>query len=100
AAKALLSSQRTDGGWPQRAHLASDALMTGMALRALRESGQLRGGEPAYRKGVEYLLRTQMEDGSWFVRSRAVKLQPYFQSGFPYDHDQWISCAATAYAAV
>lgn len=100
AAKALLSGQRSDGGWAQRTHLASDAYMTGMALRALRESGQLRGTDAAYRKGVDYLLRTQLEDGSWYVRSRAVKLQPYFQSGFPYDHDQWISYAATAYATV
>jgi hypothetical protein len=72
--------------------------MTGIALRALRESGQWRNTDGAYRKGVDYLLRTQMEDGSWYVRSRAVKLQPYFQSGFPYGHDQWISYAATAYA--
>jgi hypothetical protein len=100
AAKALMSGQRSDGGWSQRANLTSDPYMTGMALWALRESGQLVGGDAAYQKGVEYLLRTQMEDGSWYVRSRAVKLQPYFQSGFPYDHDQWISCAATAYATV
>jgi hypothetical protein len=99
AAKTLLGTQRPDGGWAQRTHLASDAYMTGMALRALRESGQLRSSDAAYRKGVDYLLRTQLEDGSWFVRSRAVKLQPYFQSGFPHDHDQWISYAATAYAA-
>jgi ankyrin repeat protein len=98
AGKVLLSGQRSDGGWSQRMHLASDPYMTGLALRALRESGQLRGGDAAYRKGVEYLLRIQMDDGSWYVRSRAVKLQPYFQSGFPYDHDQWISYAATAYA--
>ena len=98
AARALLTAQRSDGGWAQRTHLASDAYMTGIALRALRESGQLRASDAAYRKGVDYLLRTQMEDGSWYVRSRAVKLQPYFQSGFPYDHDQWISYAATAYA--
>jgi ankyrin repeat protein len=100
AAKTLLGAQRPDGGWAQRTHLASDAYMTGIALRALRESGQLRASDDAYRKGVDYLLRTQMEDGSWYVRSRAVKLQPYFQSGFPYDHDQWISYAATAYATV
>jgi hypothetical protein len=34
------------------------------------------------------------------VRSRAVKLQPYFQSAFPYDHDQWISNSATGYAVM
>jgi hypothetical protein len=100
AAKALIGGQRSDGGWSQRANLPSDPYMTGMALRALRESGQLSGSDAAYLKGVAYLLRTQMEDGSWYVRSRAVKLQPYFQSGFPYDHDQWISCAATAYATI
>ena len=99
AGRALLDIQHPDGGWAQRAHLSSDAYMTGIALRALRESGQLRPGDEAYRKGIDYLLRTQLEDGSWYVRSRAVKLQPYFQSGFPHDHDQWISYAATAYAA-
>ena len=29
------------------------------------------------------------------MRSRAVKFQPYFESGFPYDGDQWISQMAT-----
>jgi hypothetical protein len=46
------------------------------------------------------LLRTQREDGSWYVKSRAMKIQPYFQSGFPYDHDQWISASATAWASM
>jgi hypothetical protein len=58
----------------------------------------MKVGDPIYKAGVAYLLKTQMPDGSWFVRSRAMKLQPYFQSGFPYDHDQWISTAATAWA--
>jgi hypothetical protein len=34
------------------------------------------------------------------VRSRAPKFQPYFQSGFPYEHDQWVSSAATAWAVM
>jgi hypothetical protein len=34
------------------------------------------------RRGVEFLLKTQQADGSWHVKSRAVKFQPYFQSGF------------------
>ncbi len=45
-------------------------------------------------------LRTQREDGSWHVKSRAMKIQPYFESGFPYEHDQWISHAATAWATM
>jgi hypothetical protein len=56
--------------------------------------------DAAYRKGVDFLLRTQLEDGSWYVRSRSPKFQPYFQSGFPHDHDQWISSSATAYAVL
>jgi hypothetical protein len=39
-------------------------------------------------------------NGSWHVHSRAVKFQPYFQSGFPFDHDQWISAVATAWATM
>jgi len=45
-------------------------------------------------------LGTQFPDGSWYVRSRSPKLQPYFQSAFPYEHDQWISAAATARAVM
>ena len=76
----------------------SDAYATGQALVALRESGVVPAGDPAIRRGVEYLLRTQFEDGSWFVRSRAVPIQTYFESGFPHGADQWISAAATAWA--
>ena len=55
---------------------------------------------PAMQRGVTFLLRTQHDDGSWFVKSRAMKVQPYFESGFPYGHDQWISHAGTAWAAM
>jgi hypothetical protein len=52
-----------------------------------------------YQKGVGYLLRTQLEDGTWFVRSRAFGFQPHFESGFPHGTDQFISVSATAWAA-
>jgi hypothetical protein len=49
---------------------------------------------------VRFLLGTQAPEGSWHVASRAViRPQPYFDSGFPYEHDQWISSMATAWAA-
>lgn len=98
AAQALVMARQADGGWAQTKYLSSDAYATGLALHALRVTGQMKAGDPIYKAGVDYLLKTQMPDGSWFVRSRAMKLQPYFQSGFPYDHDQWISTAATAWA--
>jgi hypothetical protein len=56
--------------------------------------------DEVYRHGVGFLLASQKPDGSWYVPSRSPKFQPYFQSGFPYNHDQWISSAATAWAAV
>ena len=51
-------------------------------------------------KGEAYLLSTQAADGSWYVASRAPKFQPYFEGGFPYAHDQWISQWATGYASL
>jgi ankyrin repeat protein len=96
--KELIALQRPDGGWAQTPYLASDAYATGQVLYTLYETGFLSA--PAFRRGVEFLLRTQKEDGSWYVKSRAMKIQPYFQSGFPYDHDQWISASATAWASM
>jgi Squalene-hopene cyclase C-terminal domain len=95
----LISLQRADGGWSQTPGLASDAYATGQVLFTLHELG-VSVNDKAYRRGVEYLLRTKLNDGSWHVASRAVKFQPYFQSGFPHDHDQWISAAGTAWAAM
>jgi hypothetical protein len=57
-------------------------------------------GDPVFRKGVDYLLRTQASDGSWRVKSRAIWFQPYFESGFPYGQDQFISTAGTAWATL
>jgi len=95
----LIAMQREDGGWPQTPELSSDAYATGQALYTMHQMG-VPASDAAYRRGVAYLLRTQLSDGSWHVASRAAKFQPYFQSGFPYDHDQWISSSATAWAAM
>jgi len=99
AAKELMAAQQGDGGWRQNADLATDAYATGISLYALHEAYALMPSDAVYRRGVNFLLATQAGDGSWHVSSRAVKLQPYFQSGFPYDHDQWISATATAWAS-
>jgi ankyrin repeat protein len=95
----LIAQQRSDGGWAQTPYLASDAYATGQVLYTLHELG-IPSSDPAFRRGAQYLLQTQAEDGSWYVKSRAMKIQPYFESGFPYEHDQWISSAATAWAAM
>lgn len=96
--RGLLAKQRPDGGWSQIPSLASDAYATGQALAALREAGGLRATYPAYRRGIAFLLKTQLEDGSWYVKSRSLPFQPFFESGFPHGHDQWVSMAASNWA--
>jgi glucose/arabinose dehydrogenase len=98
AARELLALQQEDGGWAQAPAMASDAYATGEALVALRESAAIPPSARAYRKGLEYLLRTQIDDGSWLVETRSVPIQAYFESGFPYGVNQWISAAATGWA--
>ncbi len=94
-AKPILALQCSDGGWAQRQGFPSDAYATGMTLWALNEAGVMRPDA----KSVKFLLATQSADGSWHVATRATKFQQYFESGFPYGEDQWISTMATGWAA-
>ena len=100
AAKALAATQRADGGFPQLPTMGSDAYATGQALYALHLAAAMDTRDAVYQKGVGYLLRTQASDGSWHVITRALPLQPYFESGFPYGPDQWISAAGTSWASM
>src|SRR5207249_4731992 len=106
------TASRLNGGYPRsspcnipmedgRRLPSLQAMPTARARRfyTLHEAG-VPASDPAYQRGVEYLVRTQLQDGSWHVKSRAPKFQPYFQSRFPHDHDQWISASATAWAAM
>jgi ankyrin repeat protein len=95
----LLAAQRADGGWAQTPYLGSDAYATGQALFALREMG-VPVTDSTLQRGAGFLLRTQDKDGAWHVKSRAMKIQPYFESGFPYGQDQWISQTATSWATM
>jgi hypothetical protein len=94
----LVRTQRPDGGWSQLDGGTSDAYATGSALVALHESGGLKADAPAYRAGVAYLLKAQRPDGTWFVKSRSKPFQPYYESGFPHEKDQFISIAASGWA--
>jgi hypothetical protein len=96
--KTILSAQRADGGWSQTAFLPSDAYATGQTLVTLVKTGALQPSDPAYQRALKYLLSTQHADGSWYVPSRSPKFQPFFESGFPHGHDQWISAMATGWA--
>jgi N-acyl-D-amino-acid deacylase len=98
-AEPILAKQHADGGFAQRDGFSSDAYATGMTLWTLANTGVVQPNQDVYRKGVKFLLSTQAADGSWHVDSRATKFQIYFESGFPYGHDQWISTMATGWAA-
>jgi ankyrin repeat protein len=99
-ASQLLALQRSDGGWGQLPQLASDAYATGQALVALRQSAIVSPNSAEYERGVQYLIRSQLEDGSWLVRTRSPSFQPYFDSDFPHGKDQFISAAATNWAVM
>lgn len=99
AAEQLLRLQRPNGGWGQLATLPPDAYATGTALVALNWSGCLPTDAPSYRHGVGFLVQQQRSDGAWFVRSRSRPFQPYYEGGFPYGKDQFISSTASGWAA-
>jgi hypothetical protein len=100
-AKQLLSLQEPDGSWKQLTSMKGDAYATGQALYALFECGNINKDDPAYLRGIEYLLRTQDESGAWIVETRAYAIQPFFNSHFPpYDENQFISATATNWATM
>lgn len=99
AVRGLEAMQQKNGGWSQLPAMPADAYATGMALFAMHEGG-VPASHPAYQKGLRYLLDTQAADGTWHVKTRALPVQPYFESGYPYGHDQWISAAGAAYATM
>jgi squalene cyclase len=97
AVASLTKAQRRDGGWSQLPTLESDAYATGQALVALQAAG-MQTTDAIYERGAAFLLKSQRPDGSWLVKSRVDTFQPYFESGFPYHNDQWISAAGTSWA--
>lgn len=102
--QALAAAQRPDGGWGSIDGRASEAYSTGEALVALREAGVVTTRDAVWQRGIAFLVRTQASDGSWHVPSRlhapARLSPPYFESGYPYGHDQFISVAGAAWAVM
>jgi predicted kinase len=68
----LLALQRADGGWSQTVPgWKSDAFATGQTLYVLALAG-LTAERPEIKRGLDFLVATQMHDGSWPMRSRAT----------------------------
>jgi N-acyl-D-amino-acid deacylase len=76
-----------------------DAYQTGQVLYALHTAG-LAATSAAYQRGVTYLLRTQLPDGTWFMQTRAFGFQPPVDTGFPHGANQFIAAAATSWAVI
>lgn len=93
----LLAKQQADGGWAQTDDMSSDAYATGQAVYVLQLTG-LPGDQTEIRRGSEFLLKGQCEDGSWHVVTRSKPIQTWFDNGDPHDKDQFISIPATCWA--
>ena len=100
AAASLAAAQRADGGWSSTAGGRSDAYATGMALWALHQAGGVKPSDGRYQQGVSYLIRTQDEDGSWYINKAAMPANNYFDAGFPHGQSQYASFGATAWATM
>jgi N-acyl-D-amino-acid deacylase len=107
ARDAVLCTQSPDGGFSQLPGMDSDAYATGTALFVLWET---RAAEPrtgampedafprAAARAADWLVRQQLPDGSWHVRTRAKPVQVFFDNGDPHGTDQFLSIAATGWA--
>ena len=101
-AKELIATQQADGGWKSIDGRVSDAYSTGTALIALHDAGRVGVTDPAWQRGLEFLLKTQKADGTWYIESRmhppAQVSPPYFETNHPYGHDQFISLMGECWA--
>jgi ankyrin repeat protein len=94
----LSATQRPDGSFAQRPGLRGDAYATGQAVVALHDAAGVPASDPSIARAVEFLVATQITDGSWFVASRALRFQPFFDSGFPQGRSQYSSALGTSWA--
>ena len=68
----LLALQRADGGWSQSVpEWKSDAFATGQTLYVLSLAGY-SAERPEIKRGIDFLVATQMPDGSWPMISRST----------------------------
>lgn len=100
----LKATQRADCGWSSADGRESDAYSTGRAMLALHDAGGMAVTDSRWQRGIGYLLSTQAPDGSWHVVSRlhppAPVSPPYFETGHPYGHDQFISTMGESLAVI
>jgi N-acyl-D-amino-acid deacylase len=98
----LAATQRPDGGWNSLDGRASEAYSTGQALVVLHDAAGVSTETALWQRGLHFLLDTEQPDGSWHVVSRlhppAPVSPPYFESGYPYGHDQFVSAMGACWS--
>jgi hypothetical protein len=99
AVRQVLGQQEPGGGWRQRAELEPDAYATSLSLYALQVA-RTPAANKAYGRGIHFLLENQYQDGSWLVKTRSYPTQPYYESGYPFGNNQFISVAAASWAVL
>jgi hypothetical protein len=99
AVRKILDQPRSGGGWAQRDGMEPDAYATGISLYALHTAG-IPATHAAYVEGVRFLQRNQYQDGSWLVKTRSYPTQPYFETGYPFGNNQFISAGAASWSAL
>jgi len=65
----VLALQNKDGGWSQPKGAESDAWASGQALYVLSLAGR-KPDDPAVQRAREFLIKSQLADGSWPMKSR------------------------------
>lgn len=100
-ARKLVDLQHKDGGWGWLHADPSDALGTGMALAAICELRKKTMGneelavalQQSIEEGMEFLLRTQEENGSWRVKGTKAKKKDGFEETAEYWGTAWATLA-------
>lgn len=59
---------------------------------------KINDADAALVRAADWLLKAQLDDGSWHVKTRAKPVQVYFDNGDPHGKDQFLSMAATAWS--
>src|SRR5262249_28597826 len=97
ARRDLLALRIRNSGWPQLPGYVADADSNGEGFYALTEAGG-----PVVPEPITFLVLTQARDGSWHVPTRMLSpanVSPkYFDTGFPYKKDEFLSYAGSCWA--
>jgi ankyrin repeat protein len=98
--RALKATQNADGSWSQLPGMPAEAYATGEALYALHISGDVPVKDGVYQRGIQWLLKNQLSDGTWFVPALAVPVQPHTFESFPHGWHQFASEAGSSWATL